>query len=169
MNSQLKTVLLTVLTLSAVTIALVELSGVSATALFNKYGIGSEQQHDHTHDEGLEDRNALQEKVQAMPKTSITFEEDKFNFGTIKEGEVVRHTYKFTNTGSNPLLISDAIASCGCTVPSFPKTPVMPGNQGEILVEFNSKGRKGKNNKSVIIVSNADREKVSVSFEVEVE
>ncbi len=166
MNSQLKTVLLTVLTLSLFTIAIVELTGVSSRALFNKYGIGEEHNHDH---DDLEERNALQEKVQAMPKTKIAFDHDKFDFGTIKEGEKVRHAYAFTNTGTNPLMISDAIASCGCTVPSYPKTPVMPGESGEILVEFNSQGRKGKNNKSVIIVSNADREKISVSFEVEVE
>ena len=138
MNSQLKTVLLTVLTLSVFAIALVELSGVSSTALFNKYGIGSEHVHEHEND-GLAVKNDLQEKVKTMPKTSIEFSEDKYNFGTIKEGAVVRHQFQFTNTGNNPLLIADAIASCGCTVPSFPKTPVMPGATGEIVVEFNSK------------------------------
>jgi hypothetical protein len=66
-------------------------------------------------------------------------------------------------------MISDALASCGCTVPSFSKEPVLPGNDGEILVEFNTKGRKGKNHKSVIIVSNANQEKVSISFDAEVE
>lgn len=167
MNSQLKTILLTVLTLSFFTIAIVELSGVSSRALFNKYGIGEDMVHNH--DQDISDRNALQEQVKAMPKTTIDFEADKFDFGKIKEGEKARHAFTFKNTGQNPLMISDAIASCGCTVPSYPKTPILPGETGEILVEFNSQGRKGKNNKSVIIVSNATREKVSVSFEVEVE
>lgn len=165
MNTQIKTVLLTILTLSVFTIALVELSGVSQRALFNKYGIGKETGHSTE----LDERNSREAQVKAMPKTKMVFPEDKFNFGKIKEGEKVRHAFKFKNLGDNPLMISDAIASCGCTVPSFSKEPILPGGEGEILVEFNSAGRKGHQSKNVLIVSNADREKISVSFEAEVE
>jgi hypothetical protein len=164
MNPQIKTILLTVLTLSLFTIAIVELSGVSSRALFNKYGIGAPPPHATD----LEERNARQEAVKKMPKTAIFFLEDKYNFGKVKEGEKVKHAFKFKNTGEHPLMISDAIASCGCTVPSFSKAPVLPGDEGEIVVEFNTSGRKGNNHKSVIVVSNADRERVSVSFDAEV-
>jgi len=165
MNTQVKTILLTALTLSLFTIAIVELSGVSSRALFNKYGIGNPPPHATD----LDERNQRTDMVSKMPKTNIYLIDQKFDFGKIKEGEKVRHAFKFKNTGQHPLVISDAIASCGCTVPSFSKEPVLPGNDGEIMVEFNTKGRKGKNHKNVLIVSNANQEKVSVSFEAEVE
>ena len=164
MNTQLKTILLTLLTLSLLTIAIVELSGVSSRALFNKYGIGDPPAHASE----LEERNARDAKVKAMPKTGMYIEESNFNFGKVKEGQKVKHAFRFKNTGQYPLMISDAVASCGCTVPSFSKEPVMPGNEGEVMVEFNTKGRVGTNHKNVTIISNADREKVSVSFEAEV-
>lgn len=164
MNAQVKTILLTILTLSLFTIAIIELSGVSTRALFNKYGIGDPPPHASD----LEERNAREAAVKRMPKTRIYFNEQKFDFGKVKEGEKVRHAFKFKNVGEEPLMISDAIASCGCTVPSFSKEPVLPGQEGEIMVEFNSKGRVGKNHKSVLIVSNADPERVSVTFNAEV-
>ncbi len=164
MNAQVKTILLTILTLSLFTIALVELTGVSSRALFNKYGIGAPPPHATD----LQERNEREEKVKKMPRTSIFFLEDKFNFGKVKEGEKVKHAFKFKNTGENPLMIADAIASCGCTVPSFSNAPVLPGAEGEIVVEFNTQGRKGNAHKSVIVVSNADRERVSISFDAEV-
>lgn len=165
MNAQVKTILLTILTLSVLTIALIELSGISTRALFNKYGIGAPPPHATEPDERIE----REQRMKQMPQTEILFYEEHFDFGKIKEGAKVRHTFRFKNTGKHPLLISDAVASCGCTVPSFSKEPVLPGAEGEILVEFNSKGRKGKNHKSVMIFSNAAREKMAISFDAEVE
>ncbi|MCD6062561.1 MAG: hypothetical protein K0R82_472 [Flavipsychrobacter sp.] len=167
MNTQLKTILLTVLTLSIFVIALVELSGVSSTALFNKYGIGNGgtgQMSEGTPDEQLQ--KDAQRK--AMPKTTISFDDTKHSFGTITDGEVVKHAYKFKNTGEHPLLISNAVASCGCTVPSYPKEPIPPGGEGEILVEFNSKNRVGHQQKNVLIYSNAQEEAMSIGFDVDV-
>lgn len=166
MNAQLKTVLLTLLTLSVLAIAIVELSGVSQTALFNKYSIGAATSADIKE---LNSRSELQDRVAAMPKTKISFAETHFDFGKIKEGTRVRHTFTFTNTGTHPLLIADAIASCGCTVPSFSKAPVAPGEQGTIEVEFNSANRKGVNHKNIVIVSNAERERVAIGFDATVE
>lgn len=160
MNSQLKTVLLTVLTMSVFVIALVELSGVSRTALFNKLGIEDEHTHNHDH--------AQAAAVPDMPKTTMEFDDTKHSFGSIKEGEVVSHAYKFTNTGSNPLLITRAEASCGCTVPAYPKEPIPPGGTGEIVVSFNSQGRPGRQMKNVLIYSNAQQEAISIGFEAEV-
>lgn len=164
MNAQVKTILLTVLTLSLLTIAIVELSGVSTRSLYYKYGIGSAPSHATE----LDERNERMNEVSKMPKTNIHFEEEHFDFGNVKLGQKVRHVFKFKNTGENPLMISDAQASCGCTVPSFSKAPVLPGNDGEILVEFNTAGRKGTNHKAVMIFSNATRDRVSVSFDAEV-
>lgn len=164
MNQQLKTILLTVLTLSLFAIALVELSGVSSTALFNKYNIG-EGGHVHEDEGQIQER---EKKMKAMPKTTITFVDTKHDFGTITEGEKVKHAYKFKNTGDNPLLISNAVASCGCTVPSYPKKPIAPGEEGEIVVEFNSTNRVGQQKKNVLIYSNGQQEAMSIGFVVEV-
>lgn len=165
MNPQLKTVLLTVLTLSVFTIALVELSGVSKTALFNKYGIGGDG---HSHAEPLDEVQRRQNEMRAMPKTTVEFTEKKHSFGTIKEGEVVKHSFHFRNTGDQPLLISNAQASCGCTVPSFPKEPIPPTGEGDIIVEFNSKNREGHQQKNVLVYSNAQEESISIGFDVDV-
>ncbi len=165
MNQQLKTILLTVLTLSLFTIALVELSGVSSTALFNKYEIGQGGSHVHDNEMILEDPDA---KIKDMPRTSISFDDTKHDFGEITEGEKVKHAYHFTNSGKHPLLISRAIASCGCTVPSYPKEPIPPGGEGEIMVEFNSTNRVGTQRKNVLVYSNAQEESISIGFIVDV-
>ncbi len=157
MNQQLKAVLLTVLTLSVFVVAIVELSGVSSTALFNKYQIGK---NDKNNDKVLDLKN--------VPKTTIEFDSIKFDFGKIKEGEKVRHAYKFKNTGNNLLIIADAVASCGCTVPSFPKKPIPPGEGGEILIEFNSANRAGIQKKNILVISNAQIEHYALSFVADV-
>lgn len=90
------------------------------------------------------------------PTTAVSFGETEYDFGTIEQGESVSHTYTFTNTGSEPLIISNAKGSCGCTVPKWPKDPIAPGETGELLVEFNSKGKKGAQNKKVTITANTN-------------
>lgn len=95
-------------------------------------------------------------EVPTGPLTTVSFGESTFDFGDVDEGEMVTHLYKFTNTGKEPLVIKDAKGSCGCTVPKWPKTPIPPGEQGEIQVEFNSKGKTGKQSKRVTITANTD-------------
>ena len=90
------------------------------------------------------------------PTTTIEFAETEFDFGVIEQGEKVTHVYKFKNTGNEPLIISSAKGSCGCTVPQWPKEPVAPGAEGEIKVEFDSKGKRSKQNKKVTIVANTN-------------
>jgi Protein of unknown function (DUF1573) len=88
------------------------------------------------------------------PTTTIAFEHTDFDFGTVKDGEKVKHTYKFKNTGSEPLIISSAKGSCGCTVPKWPSEPIAPGGSGVIDVEFDSKGKPGKQTKRVTVTAN---------------
>lgn len=164
MNKQVKTILLTILTLSVFTIAIIELTGVSSRSLYDKFNIGSGS----THGTELSERNQRAEEISKMPKTEMVFDQDHFDFGKVKIGNKVRHAFRFRNVGENPLMIADAQASCGCTIPSFSKAPVLPNGTGEITVEFNTTGRLGKNHKSVMVFSNANREKVSVSFDAEV-
>lgn len=82
------------------------------------------------------------------------FEETSFDFGTIKQGEIVKHVFKFKNDGENPLIISNAQASCGCTVPEFAKEPIAPGAESQIVVQFNSTGKMGTQNKTISITAN---------------
>ena len=88
------------------------------------------------------------EQVPSGPTTSIAFEETDFDFGTVNDGEKVKHTYKFKNTGNEPLIIASAKGSCGCTVPKWPSEPIAPGQSGVIDVEFDSKGKPGKQAKA---------------------
>ncbi|MES2731576.1 MAG: DUF1573 domain-containing protein [Bacteroidota bacterium] len=86
----------------------------------------------------------------------MAFTETEFDFGTIKDGDVVNHTFKFTNTGKTPLIIQNATAPCGCTVPQWPKKPIAPGSTGVISVQFNSRGKSGQQNKVVTIIANTE-------------
>jgi len=94
----------------------------------------------------------------------ITFKEKSIDFGDLTQGDKVSHTFQLTNTGSAPLIISNVAATCGCTVPSWPKEPIAPGKTAEIQVSFNSTGKMGKQNSVVRIYSNASEpiEKVSL-------
>lgn len=98
--------------------------------------------------------------VPTGPTTKMEFDNLIHDFGTVKDGEKVVHLYKFKNTGKEPLIISDAKGSCGCTVPQWPREPIAPGKSGEIKVEFNSAGKgdaAGKpESKRVTITANTD-------------
>jgi Protein of unknown function (DUF1573) len=84
----------------------------------------------------------------------IKFTEDKLDFGTIKEDAVVEKCFEFTNTGNTDLLILDAEASCGCTVPSYPKHPIPPGGKGILSVKYTAKNKVGPQKPVVTVVTN---------------
>lgn len=82
------------------------------------------------------------------------FEKESYDFGQITQGESVTYDFKFENTGKTPLIITDATATCGCTKPEFPKTPIAPGESGNIHVTFNSAGKEGMQNKVITVSAN---------------
>ena len=84
----------------------------------------------------------------------FTFVEETFDFGDIPKGTPVTHDFIFTNTGKDPLIISNVQASCGCTTPKWPKEPILGGKTGVIAVQYNA-ASPGGFNKSVTITSNA--------------
>ena len=88
------------------------------------------------------------------PIPAFSFQEELHDFGTIKDGDVVEHVFTFVNTGEAPLIISDAKATCGCTVPEKPTEPIPVGGTGEIKVRFNSKNKPGIQNKTVTLTAN---------------
>ena len=88
-------------------------------------------------------------------KPEFKFETVEHNFGSIQQGESVTYEFNFTNTGNEPIIISNAEGSCGCTVPVYPKQPIMKGQSSTIKVTFNSTGKIGIQDKTVTITSNA--------------
>jgi len=92
----------------------------------------------------------------AQKPAEIKFEKTTHNFGTFSESEPkVSCTFTYTNVGEQPLVINQAIASCGCTVPEYTKTPLKPGEQGEIKVTYNGAGKfPGHFKKSITIRTN---------------
>lgn len=86
----------------------------------------------------------------------ISFEETEYEFGEINQGDKVNHTFKFTNTGKKPLVLSNVTTTCGCTAPDWPKEPIAPGKEGEIKVVFNSAGKLGMQNKAITIYANTE-------------
>ena len=84
----------------------------------------------------------------------IQFENSVWDFGEINQKESVNYVYEFINTGSEPLIISNAKGSCGCTVPEWPKEPIPSNGIGEIAIQFNSGEKKGRQNKTVTLTTN---------------
>ncbi len=102
------------------------------------------------------------------PTTTIAFEDERFDFGQVTEGEIVKHTYTFTNTGKEPLIISRAKGSCGCTVPKYTTDPIAPGDKGEMVVEFNTRGKRGRKSQKVTITANTNPPQTFIYIEGDV-
>ena len=103
-----------------------------------------------------------QEENVTGPK--IEFEESTHNFGDITQGDKVQHVFAFANTGTEPLVLSRVMTTCGCTAPSWPKEPIAPGEKGEITISFNSAGKMGMQNKVITVVSNASNSTARISI-----
>ncbi len=102
------------------------------------------------------------------PVTQMEFAEQRFNFGTVVEGEKVTHVYTFKNTGKEPLILSNARGSCGCTVPQWPREPIAPGDTGEIKVEFNTANKRGQRSQKVTLTANTNPPETFLYLEGEV-
>ena len=99
--------------------------------------------------------------IAAMAQPKATFKEASYDFGTIKESKgPVKHTFEVVNIGNKPLIIIDAVASCGCTRPIFSAKPIKPGKKGKVQVTFSPAGRAGNFKKTIKVRTNTD-EKVS--------
>ena len=98
----------------------------------------------------------------------IRFKKTEHNLGIITQGEKVGYTFMFTNEGESSLLILEARASCGCTVPRFSREPIHPGESGTIEVVFDSSGRIGRQSKSVTIQSNGKDPMTRLTIKAEI-
>ena len=95
--------------------------------------------------------------VQAQTSGPVmAWEKSTYDFGDLAQGDKVEHTFKFKNTGNEPLIITNVQVTCGCTTPKgWARDPIPPGQSGEITIAFNSTGKFGKQNKVVTIISNS--------------
>ena len=102
--------------------------------------------------------NKKTENSTVDPKTltSIKFDKDVYEFGKITQGNKVSYAFIFKNTGKLPLIITKATATCGCTLPNWPKEPIKVGETGKIDVVFNSTGKKGLQDKVITVTANTN-------------
>ena len=90
------------------------------------------------------------------PKTNITFDISEHDFGNISQGTTNDYVFTFTNTGKEPLIITNAKGSCGCTVPQWPKEPIAPGATGEIAIQYKPGKQKNQQTKSITVTANTE-------------
>lgn len=98
----------------------------------------------------------------------IRFDKTEHDFGVINEGDVVETVFTFTNSGKSELIITSAKGSCGCTVPEWPKEPIMPGEDGQIKVKFNSDKKPNLQQKDITLVTNTDEGKEILKIKAQV-
>lgn len=135
----------------------VELNTTTTESVSSNLAAGNESEEElRLAAEKRNKENEEREKALAASQTEMSFDVEEHDFGIIPKDTPVSKTFIVKNTGNNPLIISDAKASCGCTVPKKPEEPIAPGETGEIEVTFTSKpGQEGtKINKTVTVTAN---------------
>ena len=108
-------------------------------------------------------------EAQSKPLTTVALSESSFEFGKIKKGDHKEHTYEITNTGENPLIISQVKPGCGCTVPDYTKDPIMPGKKGKITLKFDSSNFDGLVNKQAEIYANVEKAPMVITFTADIQ
>ena len=111
---------------------------------------------DNRRKDKISDDAAVQTVLALKDSTTVEIIDSAYNFGKVTDGEKVEYSYRFKNSGKKPLVIVDATASCGCTVPQKPEKPILPGEIGFIKIVFDSKGRVGNTHKTITVTSNAN-------------
>lgn len=98
----------------------------------------------------------------------LKFNKEVHDFGKVSEGPLATYSFEVTNTGTAPVVISNAAASCGCTTPEWSKDPIMPGAKSTIKVGYNTSGRPGSFTKTITVTSNAENATVILTIKGEV-
>ncbi|MBW8361976.1 MAG: DUF1573 domain-containing protein [Kaistella sp.] len=108
-------------------------------------------------------------EAQSKPLTSLALSENQFDFGNIKKGETVEHVYEVTNTGTNPLIISQVKPGCGCTAPNYTKDPILPGQKGNITLKFDSSSFDGMVSKQAEVYANVEKTPIVITFSANIQ
>ncbi len=111
--------------------------------------------------------NISEEIQEGVPE--FQFDKTMVDFGNLKEGEKVTHTYKFKNIGDGSLIISTVRPTCGCTVPDWSQKPIPPGGEGTIKIVFNTNHKVGKQTKHIIVIANTKKREHKLSFTAQIE
>lgn len=123
-----------------------------AMASCNSTGGKSETPTNYKEKEHKPIKIALTNYPEQYPVFSVA--DTSYDFGSIKEGDVVQYQFRFKNSGTKPLIITNASSTCGCTVPQYPKEPVAPGKEGILKVVFNSTNKSGRQFKPIYVTAN---------------
>ena len=115
-----------------------------------------------------DNRSTKKDMVEHVGYPVIKLDTMYHDFGTIVQGEQVAFTFKFKNTGTSNLIIKDAYATCGCTVPNYSKEPLPPGYEGKIEVIFNSEGKRGLQYKTVTLKLNTQIKEKTLTIKANV-
>lgn len=99
----------------------------------------------------------------------IEWKKTTHDFGEIIQGTKAKYTFVFTNKGNTPIVISNATASCGCTVPNFSKEPVAPGAQGSVTAIFDSSGKSGNFAKNITVTTNLGQSILYIKGNIRIE
>lgn len=137
----------------------------SAMLLFVAFSASAQTGHEGHNHEGHDHDEHVNEP--ALVQSSFKWDESVHDFGKIKKGVPVTATFTFTNVGKEPIVISEAKASCGCTVPEFSKEPVAPGAKGKVTATYNA-ANPGFFDKDVTVLSNASAVDVKLKIKGEV-
>lgn len=131
---------------------------LSLMAVIALSACNNEQKQAETQTETVSNNGAINANVSpttdAANSAAFKFEKESYDFGQITEGEKVSYDFIFTNSGTEPMIITSATATCGCTVPEFSREPIAPNSDGKISVIFDSKGKTGMQNKVITITAN---------------
>jgi hypothetical protein len=144
----------------------IEPSSGETTTSSEKPGVTNPGDPTSTMDPGATPANS---RVANMAKTSIQFANYEHDFGQVMQDSENKYVFRFTNTGSEPLVIETAKGSCGCTVPEYPKEPIAPGGTGEIGVVYKPGKQKGQQNKNITITANTDPVQTIVKIKADVQ
>jgi hypothetical protein len=107
------------------------------------------------------------EAAKSMPKTlgpAISIENDSYFFGKANQGDIIKHSFKFKNTGGADLLLTNVKPSCGCTISEWPRHPIKPGESGQIDIKFNTSGKLGKQKKAITVFTNIEQNNLVVLY-----
>jgi hypothetical protein len=106
------------------------------------------------------------ELAEKTSNANLVFETSSHSFGNIIEGQIATYEFKFTNTGTEPLELTNVRASCGCTTPKWPRELIQPGQTSLVRAEYNSSGRPGTFSKNIFVTSNAGQSTLTISGNV---
>lgn len=118
---------------------------------------------------GCADPQKKIDAVNALPKTTIEITETLFEFGIVQQGDRIKHSFVFKNTGTQPLVIGHVKTSCSCTSSDWSNEPVAPGAEAIVTLDLNTSDKEGGISKGALVFMNTEEEKVRVMMKGTVE